>query len=248
MMIYSVVLLSLSVIVVSIEGSHLPYLRTTTEGKSNDDTTTSNCNNLHDPEHCFRTTDTTSGNACMWCIAGAIPSECMSPNQASLLPPDVFDCAAPGVTTSEEATTIAKTSFRFDSVIFGTTQIYSLVHDNHDSHSSKHDNENDEKRETLKAHTPPQPSKSDLCDASSNSLSGYVDISGSEYDKGGENKHLFYWFFEKRGTALLDADTPVSIDAFMDMCAHKALFLFRRSRRPFFYSFISFAKHSLSFG
>jgi hypothetical protein len=217
MMIYSAVFLSLSAIVVSIEGSHLPYLRTTVgEIKSNeDDATTSNCNNVRDPEHCFRTTDTATGSACMWCIAGAIPSECMSPNQASLLPPDVFDCAAPGetvsttttTTTTESTTTTSSipTSFRFDSVIFGTTQIYSLVQDNH-SHTDHHEHE---KRATL---APPQPSKSDLCDAASNSLSGYMDIKGSEYDKSGENKHLFYWFFEKRGTdtnTLLDADIPV---------------------------------------
>jgi len=38
-----------------------------------------------------------------------------------------------------------------------------------------------------------------LCDPSSKSLSGYVDISGSQYDNGGD-KHLFYWFFEKRAS------------------------------------------------
>ena len=38
-----------------------------------------------------------------------------------------------------------------------------------------------------------------LCDATSpRSLSGYMDITGSKYDASGEDKHLFYWFFEKR--------------------------------------------------
>ena len=40
----------------------------------------------------------------------------------------------------------------------------------------------------------------DFCDPSSpRSLSGYMDIKGSKYDANGEDKHLFYWFFEKRG-------------------------------------------------
>ena len=39
---------------------------------------------------------------------------------------------------------------------------------------------------------------SDLCDPSSKSISGYVDIKGSKYDENGEDKHLFFWMFEKR--------------------------------------------------
>lgn len=139
----------------------------------------SSCNAVHDKEHCFQTSDTASGDACMWCVAGAIPSECMSQEQAALLPAGVFECAAPGLKT----TPAAMSSFAFESAVFGTTQTYSLVH------SSKHGSDD----------APPQPYKSDLCDASSNSLAGYMDIQGSEYDASGENKHLFYWFFEKRG-------------------------------------------------
>lgn len=39
---------------------------------------------------------------------------------------------------------------------------------------------------------------SDMCDATSKSISGYMDIKGSKYDENGENKHLFFWMFEKR--------------------------------------------------
>ena len=79
---------------------------------------------------------------------------------------------------------------------------------------SNHPNHPDHPNTATAQQAPPQPSKSDLCDASSNSLSGYMDISGSEYDKSNENKHLFYWFFEKRGTdsdtaPVSDANTPV---------------------------------------
>lgn len=40
----------------------------------------------------------------------------------------------------------------------------------------------------------------DFCDASSKSISGYMDIKGSKYDENGENKHLFFWMFEKRNS------------------------------------------------
>eukprot|EP00588_Corethron_pennatum_P014123 CAMPEP_0194265376 /NCGR_PEP_ID=MMETSP0169-20130528/640_1 /TAXON_ID=218684 /ORGANISM="Corethron pennatum, Strain L29A3" /LENGTH=536 /DNA_ID=CAMNT_0039005827 /DNA_START=74 /DNA_END=1684 /DNA_ORIENTATION=- len=51
--------------------------------------------------------------------------------------------------------------------------------------------------------------RSDLCDAGSTSYSGYMDLTGSEYDRNGEDKHLFYWMFEKRGAG--DGDTPLIV-------------------------------------
>jgi len=39
-----------------------------------------------------------------------------------------------------------------------------------------------------------------LCDGSSKSISGYMNVKGSKYDEDGENKHLFFWMFEKRST------------------------------------------------
>jgi hypothetical protein len=183
----------------SSDGSHLPYLRQsggdTTLLSSNDPLVLpeSSCNAVHDSDHCIRTTDTKSGHVCIWCVAGAIPSECMSPEQAALLPAGVFDCAAtPGSVTSPATAT----TFTFESSVFATTQTYSLVQRSGPHHDVVVE--------------PPAPSKSDLCDASSNSLSGYMDIQGSEFDQSGENKHLFYWFFEKRG-ADLAADTPVRL-------------------------------------
>lgn len=122
----------------------------------------SSCNKQHDKDSCFQTKDDNSGDACEWCVAGAVPSECMNPQQASLLPDGVFQCSSPS------------------KYIFRNLE-YSL-------HSV-------------------DPSKNDLCDGSVNSLSGYMDIKGSKYDDNGENKHLFYWMFEKRGE--VDEDTPV---------------------------------------
>jgi len=52
-----------------------------------------------------------------------------------------------------------------------------------------------------------------FCDPSSpRSLSGYMDITGSKYDANGEDKHLFYWFFEKRSsTRNTDKSIPLII-------------------------------------
>jgi Serine carboxypeptidase len=46
----------------------------------------------------------------------------------------------------------------------------------------------------------------DFCD--SNSMSGYISIDESTYDKDGENKHLFYWMFAKRNADIKDSTIP----------------------------------------
>jgi len=46
----------------------------------------------------------------------------------------------------------------------------------------------------------------EFCDA--NSKSGYISLDESEYDKKGEDKHLFYWMFEKRGSDPKDQTIP----------------------------------------
>lgn len=52
----------------------------------------------------------------------------------------------------------------------------------------------------------------DLCDSDSKSLAGYIDITGSKYDKDGEDKHLFYWFFEKRGLKNKTKEEKIDMD------------------------------------
>mmetsp|Transcript_51288 Transcript_51288/g.123815 ORF Transcript_51288/g.123815 Transcript_51288/m.123815 type:complete len:587 (+) Transcript_51288:175-1935(+) len=44
-----------------------------------------------------------------------------------------------------------------------------------------------------------------ICDPSSKSISGYMDIKGSKYDESGD-KHLFFWMFEKRGTSQVEQE------------------------------------------
>lgn len=129
----------------------------------------SQCNQAPNQQSCAQTVDE-NNVPCEWCVAGAIPSECMSADQAKDLPEGVFDCSTPG-----------KSSF------FGLSQY------------------------NFRTSTP-EPAVSDLCDDSSKSLSGYMDVKGSRYDANGENKHLFFWMFEKRGHAQSahgeDDDTP----------------------------------------
>jgi len=129
----------------------------------------STCNHASDQESCFQATDDESGLPCQWCIAGAIPSECMSPSQAAQLPSGVFNCQTPGSQSQETSL------FRFD----GGETVISFA----DVRQHSSDDEDA------------------FCDSQSDSISGYVDIKGSKYDKQGENKHLFFWMFEKRNKA-----------------------------------------------
>jgi len=148
------------------------------------------CNQQPDQETCFQTTDE-DGTACQWCVAGAIPSECMTADQAKILPEGVFECSAPSSSSMQHQQ--QQQQFEFPSQHFAATS------------SQKY---------TLKVNAP-QPTKSDLCDDSSASLSGYMDIKGSEYDENNENKHLFFWMFEKRGEIADDTPFVVWVSSFL---------------------------------
>ena len=133
------------------------------------------CNKVTDQDTCFQTVDEESGMPCSWCVAGAIPSECVTQEQAKDLPPSVFECSVPGRNDKAESS----------GVDTQREMTFNFVEDRTHTFFSK-DNE--------------------ICDPSSKSLSGYMDIKGSDYDKDGQNKHLFYWMFEKRGDK--DENTP----------------------------------------
>ena len=147
------------------------------------------CNQQPDQETCFQTS-AEDGTACQWCVAGAIPSECMSAEQAKILPEGVFECSAPSSSSSMQQH--QQQQFEFPSQHFAATSSQTY---------------------TLKVNAP-QPTKSDLCDDSSASLSGYMDIKGSEYDSNDENKHLFFWMFEKRGEIADDTPFVVWVSSF----------------------------------
>jgi len=124
---------------------------------------------------------------CVWCKCSAIPSECLSVEQSQNVPAGVFDCASPPAKASEtdkdEPVVVPNGSSSITSDGSGYNPHllnYSLRDDTVDG---------------------------SLCDPNSKSLSGYVDITGSEYDANGEDKHLFYWFFEKRSTSQMKEKT-----------------------------------------
>lgn len=118
--------------------------------------------------------------ACVWCKCAAVPSECLSVEQAKIVPSGVFDCASPGakLEVKKSASKIDDSSVLTDGEYDGKFIRYDLKDDIVDPN---------------------------LCDPSSKSISGYIDISGSKYNADGQNKHLFYWFFEKRSESILHA-------------------------------------------
>jgi hypothetical protein len=111
------------------------------------------CIAIKDKDQCLSSTD--GSDSCVWCECQAVPSVCVSKDQADSLPPGVFQCSSP------------VGEFHF---------VEDRVH-----------------------HLKENPmGKSEICDPSSESISGYMDIKGSKYDENGEDKHLFFWMFEKR--------------------------------------------------
>jgi hypothetical protein len=143
----------------------------------------SSCNTNTDQASCFASVDSVTGEQCQWCIAGAIPSECMSQEQSSILPSGVFDCITP--TNNNQ-------------------RVFQFNDDDDEADVSSLSRRIKTKSYHIKTN---QKEVSDLCDATSNSISGYMDIKGSDYDKTDENKHLFFWMFEKRGGS--NDTTPV---------------------------------------
>jgi len=135
-------------------------------------TIASACNEAANKQSCQGTTDEESQQACVWCECQAIPSECLTPNQAASVPPGVFDC------DKDIDTDIDMKDIDMKDTHSHTFQFAQGV------------------THTLKG----EAVQGDLCDDSSKSISGYMDVKGSKYDEDGEDKHLFYWMFEKRGT------------------------------------------------
>jgi carboxypeptidase C (cathepsin A) len=59
------------------------------------DITESSCNAITNKKSCYQQTDDETGTFCEWCVAEAIPIECMSQEQAKQLPTAVYQCSAP---------------------------------------------------------------------------------------------------------------------------------------------------------
>ena len=144
----------------------------------------SSCNDIHDEKTCYETADDSGGgdsssSHCVWCECQAVPSVCVTKEQSESLPPGVFDCKSPDVETSPDVD---------DDDEEEGDGIFRFV-DGHTHHLT----------ETIDVGGPES-----ICDPSSKSISGYMDIKGSKYDESGD-KHLFFWMFEKRGTTTTSA-------------------------------------------
>lgn len=140
----------------------------------------STCLNFKDENSCNGSVDN-KNIECVWCKCAAVPSECLSVDQSKLLPSGVFDCASPAAKPELEH-------------FVSETHDFSVLSDEkYDGQFIRYDLKDDIV-------------DPNLCDPSSKSISGYIDISGSKYDADGENKHLFYWFFEKRSESVLDTE------------------------------------------
>jgi len=138
-------------------------------------TSSAGCNGLPDRASCLAS-DGGDGASCQWCTSAAVPSACYSSEQAASLPGGVFSCQGPSDSDSDSdsdaAAAAAGTTARTYEFVPG------LTHTLEDG-----------------------PVDPEFCDPGSPlSLSGYMSVEGSDYDAEGEDKHLFFWFFEKRGS------------------------------------------------
>lgn len=154
----------------------------------------SDCNVIRDEQKCLSSTDDASGTSCVWCTCQAVPSVCVTEEQAHSLPAGVFQCSATDNDNSEGVESSSSDSSSSDETetVSTTAGFFQFV-------------------EGRSHHLQEVPhGTSDLCDASSKSISGYMDIKGSKYDQNGEDKHLFFWMFEKRpsGEDLEDDEIP----------------------------------------
>lgn len=164
--------------------------------RSPDDTTNNNnsvssdstCGDASSEETCRAAQDQASGNPCVWCTSQAVPSACFSPEQSESLPASVFHCETPPTPSGQKTTAYTFLTNRHDHGS-AQTMTHILSHKVNDAGSAA----------------------SEICDPASKSISGYMDIQGSKFDQNGENKHLFYWMFEKRGTQDLSAAEQAKI-------------------------------------
>jgi len=140
----------------------------------------SSCGDLTEENGCNGSSDK-NNKRCVWCKCSAVPDECVNKDQALRLPSSIFDCAEPSenIAKSEESSDNESSSPTVHSFNFKEGTSYKLSSDLVEG---------------------------SLCDDSSLSRSGYMDITGSKYDKDGADKHYFYWMFEKRKVSMIPSE------------------------------------------
>jgi hypothetical protein len=117
----------------------------------------SNCHAMKSESDCSGATDEETNEACVWCKCSAVPPVCVSPEESKSLPPGVFECDASKENTSEEEEHDDEDSPVYD---FGlkdgrTLQLREKVNERGSD-------------------------EAEFCDASSKSISGYMDLKGSK--------------------------------------------------------------------
>lgn len=162
----------------------------------------SSCMTITDEDQCNGSKDD-DDISCVWCKCSAVPSECLNTDQAKKVPSGVFECATPNGTDTSISTDTADMTVHTPVIKEVKTTNNANAGDDkkYDGSFLKYDLYDDEV-------------SGELCDPNSKSLSGYIDITGSQYDDDGQDKHLFYWFFEKRAAAtstVKSADTDATI-------------------------------------
>ena len=123
----------------------------------------SNCHGATSESSCTGTTDADSGEHCVWCECKAVPSVCVSAEESKSLPAGVFSCG-----TSENASE-EKESSPSSSATNETDEDGALLYD--------FGVKTLQLRETIHE---AGSDDADFCDASSKSISGYMDVKGSK--------------------------------------------------------------------
>ena len=144
------------------------------------DVDSSSCQQFKSYEACHGQQDI-HGQRCVWCKCSAVPSECVTEQQSKVLPSAVFDCEAQVINNSPSLPSSSFVASDHASIINSVSDQDDRVYLPGVAHVLTEDEVD-----------------RNLCDPDSLSLAGYMSIDGSKYDAKGENKHLFYWFFEKR--------------------------------------------------
>ena len=154
-----VALLSLlSLVANAKDGDTNTHLRAPGSSRESDDVGDSNCHAMKSQSDCASATDEDTNASCVWCKCSAVPPVCVSPEESKGLPPGVFECdAAAAAASSEEEEDSQESPPVYD---FGlkdgrTIQLREKINERGSDDA-------------------------DFCDASSKSISGYMDLKGSK--------------------------------------------------------------------
>jgi len=116
--------------------------------------------------------------SCVWCVAKAVPSECVTKEDAARLPPGVFDCS---VGKSEE----------LEDEEEGDLEITLDFDPSKNSANGNFPWESFQARNLRVEENAQDQNNENLCDTSVRQVAGYFHLHNA-------NKHYFFWFFESR--------------------------------------------------